>query len=75
MIWKQLYGVAGKYEGDGVMKVAVIGSRGLYVDDLERYLPEDTTEIISGGAQGVDESARVYALRHGLKLTDRKSVV
>jgi predicted Rossmann fold nucleotide-binding protein DprA/Smf involved in DNA uptake len=70
MIWKQLYGVAEKYEGDGVMKVAVIGSRGLYVDDLERYLPEDTTEIISGGAQGVDESARVYALRHGLKLTE-----
>lgn len=52
------------------MRVAVIGSRGLRVDDLERYLPEDTTEIISGGAQGVDESAREYALRHGLKLTE-----
>lgn len=52
------------------MKVAVIGSRGLSVDDLGRYLPKDTTEIVSGGAQGVDTSAREYALGHGLKLTE-----
>lgn len=52
------------------MKVAVIGSRGLLVDDLEKYLPDDTTEIISGGAKGADASAREYALRHGLKLTE-----
>ena len=51
------------------MKVAVIGSRGLTVPDLERYLPPDTTEIITGGAQGVDASAAAYARRHGLKLT------
>lgn len=52
------------------MKVAVIGSRGLLVDDLGKYLPDDTTEIISGGAKGVDASAREYALRHGMKLTE-----
>ena len=52
------------------MKVAVIGSRGLHVDNLEKYLPEETTEIISGGAKGVDACAREYALRHGLKLTE-----
>ncbi len=52
------------------MKVAVIGSRGLYVEHLEEYLPEGTTEIVSGGARGVDTSARDYALRHGLKLTE-----
>ena len=52
------------------MKVAVIGSRGLLVDDLEKYLPDYTTEIISGGAKGVDASAREYALRYGLKLTE-----
>ncbi len=52
------------------MKVAVIGSRGLCVEHLEEYLPEGTTEIISGGARGVDTSARDYALRHGLKLTE-----
>ena len=52
------------------MKVAVIGSRGLLIDDLGNYLPEETTEIISGGARGVDTCAREYALRHGLKLTE-----
>lgn len=52
------------------MKVAVIGSRGLTVSDLGRYLPENTTEIVSGGAKGVDTSAREYALAHGIKLTE-----
>ena len=35
------------------MKVAVIGSRGLIVNDLGKYLPENTTEIVSGGAKGI----------------------
>lgn len=52
------------------MRVAVIGSRGLTVPDLERYLPEGTTEIVSGGARGVDTSAAQYARAHGLKLTE-----
>lgn len=52
------------------MKVAVIGSRGLVVENLEDFLPSETTEIISGGAKGVDASAREYALRHELKLTE-----
>ena len=52
------------------MKVAVIGSRGLYVDHLEDYLPEGVTEIVSGGAKGIDTCAKDYALRHGLKLTE-----
>ena len=52
------------------MKVAVIGSRGLRVEHLEDYLPEGVTEIVSGGARGVDTCARNYALRHGLKLTE-----
>ena len=52
------------------MRVAVIGSRGLHVDHLEDYLPEGVTEIVSGGAQGVDACARDYALAHGLKLTE-----
>ena len=52
------------------MKVAVIGSRGLSVSDLSKYLPEDTTEIVSGGARGVDTSAKEYALSHGIKLTE-----
>ena len=52
------------------MKVAVIGSRGLPVDRLEDYLPEGVTEIVSGGARGVDTCARNYALSHGLTLTE-----
>ena len=52
------------------MKIAVIGSRGLIVRDLEIYLPEETTEIVSGGARGVDTSARYYAHKNGLKLTE-----
>ena len=52
------------------MKVAVIGSRGLHVDHLEDYLPKGVTEIVSGGAKGIDTCAKDYALRHGLKLTE-----
>ena len=52
------------------MKVAVIGSRGLLVENLGDYLPEGTTEIVSGGAAGVDACAREYAQRHGLELTE-----
>ena len=52
------------------MRVAVIGSRGLQVNDLGKYLPDEVTEIISGGARGVDTSAREYATEHGLKLTE-----
>ena len=52
------------------MKVAVIGSRGLIVNDLGKYLPENTTEIVSGGAKGIDTCARNYALSHDLKLTE-----
>ena len=51
------------------MKVAVIGSRGITVDNLEDYLPEDVTEIVTGGAKGVDTCAEEYALAHNIKLT------
>ena len=52
------------------MKVAVVGSRELKINDLGRYLPNDVTEIISGGAKGIDTCAREYALSHGIKLTE-----
>lgn len=52
------------------MKVAVIGSRNLTVENLEQYLPEKTTEIVSGGARGIDTCAREYASGNGLKLTE-----
>ena len=52
------------------MKVAVIGSRGLTVSNLQDYLPSDTTEIISGSARGIDSCAKQYALKNGLKYTE-----
>ena len=52
------------------MKIAVIGSRNITVPDLGKYLPPGTTEIVSGGARGVDTSAREYALANNLKLTE-----
>lgn len=52
------------------MKVAVIGSRGIVNVNIGEYIPKETTEIVSGGARGVDTFAREYALSHGLKLTE-----
>lgn len=54
------------------MKVAIIGSRNLTVteEELEFFLPKDTTKIISGGAKGIDTCAREYALSHGIRLTE-----
>ena len=52
------------------MKIAVIGSRGITKIDLGKYLPEGTTEIVSGGAKGVDTCAAQYARANGLKLTE-----
>ncbi len=52
------------------MKVAIIGSRNLGVIGLENFLPESVTEIVSGGAKGVDTCAREYAQANGIKLTE-----
>lgn len=52
------------------MKVAIIGSRNLAVEDFSPYLPEEVTEIVSGGARGIDQCARRYAKERGLKLTE-----
>lgn len=52
------------------MRVAVIGSRSLVVCDLGAYLPKDTTQIISGGATGIDTCAKEYALSHGIEYVE-----
>lgn len=52
------------------MKVAVIGSRSITAYPLEEVIPSETTEIISGGARGVDTLAREYAQAHGIPLTE-----
>lgn len=52
------------------MKIAIVGSRNLMVNNLSFYLPENITEIVSGGARGIDTCAREYANSQGLKLTE-----
>ena len=51
------------------MKIAIVGSRGVVVNNLEDYVP-DGSEIVSGGARGVDSCAAAYARRNGLKLVE-----
>ena len=43
------------------MKIAIVGSRNLTVNALDNFLPPDTTEIVSGGARGIDTCAENYA--------------
>lgn len=52
------------------MKIAVIGSRRLTVNNLEDYIPAECDEIVSGGAIGIDRCAAAYARMNGLKLTE-----
>lgn len=52
------------------MKAAVIGSRNILHVDIEKYLPDGVTEIISGGAKGLDSLAKEFAICKGLKLTE-----
>lgn len=52
------------------MKVAIIGSRSLTITNLEDYIPENTVEIISGGAKGVDSCAKDFALKNSFKYTE-----
>ena len=52
------------------MKVAIIGSRTLFVDIGQFLKDTEVTEIISGGAKGVDTCAKEYALSHNIKYTE-----
>lgn len=52
------------------MRVAVIGSRTLHLKNLSDYLPDETTEIVSGGAKGIDTDAKKYASENEIVLTE-----
>ena len=52
------------------MKLAIIGSRSLKIENLSGYITEDVTEIVSGGAKGVDSAAAKYAKEQGIPLTE-----
>ena len=40
------------------------------IENLDEFIPEGTTEIVSGGAKGIDECAKAYAENAGLKYTE-----
>ena len=48
------------------MKLAIIGSRNLKINNLEKYIPEGVTEIVSGGAKGIDACAKSFAKEKGI---------
>lgn len=55
------------------MRVAVIGSRkcdNISVDDIIGFIPSNCSEIISGGADGIDSLAADAAKKLGIKLTE-----
>lgn len=51
------------------MKIAIVGSRNMTVDNLGQYIA-DGDEIVSGGAVGVDRCAAKYAKENGFMLTE-----
>ena len=57
------------------MKIAVIGSRTLTVRNLEKYIPKDTTEIISGGANGIDRCAKEFAVKNNIRYTEFLEII
>ena len=52
------------------MKLAIIGSRSIRNLSLDKYIPKNVTEIVSGGAAGEDFSAREYALKNGIRIKE-----
>ena len=52
------------------MKIAVVGSRSLNADIPEGIIPDNVTMIYSGAAKGIDISARRYAEKHRITITE-----
>ena len=52
------------------MKIAIIGSRRINIKNIDEYILDGVTEIVSGGAKGVDSDAKEYAERTGIKYTE-----
>ena len=58
------------------MRVAIVGSRNIQDNEEEWYrkicenVPVNCTEIVSGGADGIDTLGRRYAREHGLLMKE-----
>ena len=52
------------------MKLAIIGSRDITDVDIEKYIPDGVTEIVSGGAKGIDTLAKQYAIDNNIKYVE-----
>lgn len=54
------------------MKLAIVGSRGLRLsnEEIGRFVGDEVTEIVSGGAIGIDRCAASFARERGLALTE-----
>ncbi len=48
------------------MKLLVAGSRTIKQFDIEKYIPPETSVILSGGAKGIDSIAEKYADKAGI---------
>ncbi len=52
------------------MKLAIIGSRSITRVNIEQYVNGEITEIVSGGAFGVDSIAKAFAMQRKIKYTE-----
>ncbi len=51
------------------MRIAVVGSRNITVENIGEYISE-CDELVSGGAKGIDSCVSEYARKNGIKLTE-----
>ena len=52
------------------MKIAIIGTRSLTVNNIGEYLPPECTEIVSRGEKGIDSCAADFAHKNRIKLVE-----
>lgn len=50
------------------MKLAIIGSRNAGAINIAQYVQEQPSEVVSGGARGVDTYAAMYAAANNIPL-------
>ena len=51
------------------MRLAIVGSRNIKEVNIAAHIPVGVTEIVSGGAKGVDSLAQMFAEENGLRFT------